>query len=71
MLVVTHDLNMAAEYCDRVLLLAGGRLAADGPPAEVLTAERIAKIYGCEVTVDTNPATGAPRVTPLPRHARA
>ncbi len=68
-LVVTHDLNMAAEYCDRVLLLAGGTVVADGTPGDVLTVERIRDVYACEVAVDRNPATGAPRVTPLPRHA--
>jgi iron complex transport system ATP-binding protein len=68
-LVVTHDLNMAAEYCDRVLLLSAGKLEADGTPAEVLTATRIGSVYGCEVAVDANPATGAPRITPLPRHS--
>ncbi|HVO31249.1 MAG TPA: ABC transporter ATP-binding protein [bacterium] len=68
-LVVTHDLNMAAEYCDRVLLLANGRVVSQGTPAEVFTAERIGEVYRCRVAVDGNPATGAPRVTPLPRHA--
>jgi iron complex transport system ATP-binding protein len=68
-LVVTHDLNMAAEYCSRVLLLSAGTLAADGPASEVLTAERVSEVYRCRVVVDANPATGAPRITPLPRHA--
>ena len=69
-LVVTHDLNMASEYCDHVLLLAAGKLVATGTPRDVLTVERIREVYACEVAVDANPATGAPRVTPLPRHAR-
>lgn len=67
--VVTHDLNLAAEYCDRLLLLSAGRVAADGPARDVLTADRVSDVYACRVAVDSNPATGAPRVTPLPRHA--
>jgi iron complex transport system ATP-binding protein len=55
-----HDLNLAAESCDRVLLLAGGRLVADGPPAEVLTPERIAGTWGVEIWRGVNGATGAP-----------
>lgn len=47
-LVVTvlHDLTMAARHCDRLLLLNGGRLVADGIPDRVLTAERMAQVYG-------------------------
>jgi len=67
--VVTHDLNLAAEYCDRLVLTADGAVVADGPPREVLTEARISEVYKCRVAIDVNPATGAPRVTPLPRHA--
>lgn len=67
--VVTHDLNLAAEYCDRLILTDGGAVVADGPPREVLTESRISDVYRCRVAIDTNPATGAPRLTPLPRHA--
>lgn len=47
-LVVTvlHDLTMAARHCDRLLLLHQGRLVADGPPDAVLTADRLAAVYG-------------------------
>ncbi|THV26559.1 heme ABC transporter ATP-binding protein [Glycomyces paridis] len=63
--VVLHDLGLAAAYSDRCALLSEGRLAACGAPAEVLTAERIGEVYRQPVTVDADPATGAPRVTPL------
>jgi iron complex transport system ATP-binding protein len=46
-----HDITLAAQYADRLLLLAGGRLVADGPPAEIATAERVAEHYGAEVRV--------------------
>lgn len=41
-----HDLNLAAMYADRLLLLSGGRLVADGPPAEVLEPQRLSEVYG-------------------------
>jgi iron complex transport system ATP-binding protein len=59
---VLHDLNLAAEYCDAVALLDRGAVGAFGPPAEVLTAEAIAAVYGAQVTVQTNPVSGRPHV---------
>ncbi len=59
---VLHDLNLAAEYCERILLLKDGRTAALGPPDEVLTTENIEHIYGASVLVQSNPATGRPHV---------
>lgn len=43
---VLHDLTLAARFCDRVLVLAGGAVAADGPPREVLTPALLAQVYG-------------------------
>lgn len=40
-----HDLGLAARWCDRLVLLAGGRVVAEGPPAAVLTPERLAEVY--------------------------
>ena len=50
-LVALHDLNLALAYCDRVVLLAGGRVRACGRPADVLTPGNIREVYGVEVTV--------------------
>jgi len=50
-LATLHDLTLAARYGDRVALLAGGRIAADGPPAAVLTEESIRRWFGAEVKV--------------------
>lgn len=61
-LLVSHDLNLAAEVCDRLLLLAEGRLVRFGEPAEVLDAGRLSAVYGCDVTVETNAVTGRPLV---------
>lgn len=48
---VLHDLTLAARYCDRLLLLNEGRLSAIGTPAEVLTAERLAKVYRIDAEI--------------------
>ena len=68
---VLHDLNLAAEYCDRVVLLANGRVAAAGPTAAALTYAHLTRVYGTEVYVDVNDLTGALVVTPLSARARA
>ncbi|WAC66398.1 ABC transporter ATP-binding protein [Agrococcus sp. SL85] len=50
-----HDLALAATHADRVVLLDGGRVLAEGAPAEVLTASRIRAAYGVEATIDAAP----------------
>ena len=61
-LLVSHDLNLAAEVCDRLLLLAGGRPVRLGAPEEVLEAEVLEAVYGCEVHVDKSAASRRPVV---------
>ena len=63
-LLVVHDLTLAAAYCDRVVLLAAGEVVAEGPPSEVVTPERVRRVYGAGVTVMPHPASGAPVVIP-------
>ncbi len=62
-IVVTQDINLAAQYCDRILLLKNGRFFSLGPPGEVITSENIQKVYDTDVLVDSHPQTGLPRVT--------
>ena len=64
-LVVLHDLNLAGAYADRVAVLSGGRLAACGPPGDVLTADLLGSVYGRPVEILRHPRTGAPLVLPL------
>ncbi|WP_149785116.1 ATP-binding cassette domain-containing protein [Halorubrum aquaticum] len=64
-----HDLDMAARFCDRIVVLADGRVRADGPPAEVLDASAVAGAFDAEAFVGRNPATGTPAVTAFPRSA--
>jgi len=60
--LVSHDLNLAAEVCDRLLLLCGGRVARIGTPAEVLRREALEEVFRCAVVVDVNPTSGRPLV---------
>lgn len=61
---VSHDLNLASLVCHRLLLLKDGKVQALGPPKEVLTEKTILEVYGASVTVDLDPLSGAPRITP-------
>jgi iron complex transport system ATP-binding protein len=61
-ILVSHDLNLAAEHCDHVLLLARGRIAALGRPEEVMTTAHLEAAYGCPVEVSRHPVSGRPRV---------
>ncbi|MGB3697629.1 MAG: ABC transporter ATP-binding protein [Gordonia sp. (in: high G+C Gram-positive bacteria)] len=57
-----HDLQLAAMYCDRLIVLDGGRVCAEGAPAEVLTPDLLAQVYGLDAEVMPHPRTGAPMV---------
>ena len=57
-----HDLTLAAQFCDKIALMSGGRFVAVGTPTEVLTANRIRDVYGAEVRVIDHPETGRPIV---------
>lgn len=63
-LAITHHLNAALQYADRVLLLDRGRLAAEGAPVEVLTAETVSRVFDWPVAV-LQLANGAPHLVPL------
>jgi len=66
-LVVFHDLNLAAQYCDYLVALTEGTVFAIGTPAEVLTDEHVRAIYQAAVIVGTHPTTGRPQVSLLPK----
>lgn len=68
-ILVSHDVNLAAMYADKLLLMRDGEIAASGGPEEVLTVENVSPLYGCSMLVDTNPCTRTPRVSPLPMAA--
>jgi iron complex transport system ATP-binding protein len=62
-----HDLNLAAQYCDRLLLLKRGEIIADGTVEEVLTQEHIAEAFGVSALVRKHPITNAFSITLLPQ----
>lgn len=64
-LVVLHDLNLAAAYADRITLLQNGRVAASGTPTEVLTSAVISSVYRTPVEVIPHPVTGRGIILPL------
>ena len=58
-IAAVHDLNMAARYCDKLVLLSGGRVLAEGTPSEVLTPDTIASAFGVKSAVYQDPITGS------------
>jgi ABC-type cobalamin/Fe3+-siderophores transport system ATPase subunit len=68
--VVTHDVNLASEFTDRVVLLKDGRGVATGSPREVLIPDLLRKVFGLEILVDAHPISGAPRITPVHERRR-
>jgi iron complex transport system ATP-binding protein len=63
--VVTHDVNLAAEFSDQIMLLSEGRTVAVGSPHAVLTPELLQKVFALRLLVDSHPISGAPRITPV------
>ncbi|GAA1919159.1 ABC transporter ATP-binding protein [Nocardioides lentus] len=66
--MVLHDLNLAARYADHLVAVREGRLHAAGPPAEVLTATVVEEVFGMRSHVVPDPVSGAPMVLPIGRH---
>jgi iron complex transport system ATP-binding protein len=66
-MMVSHDVNLAAMYGDRLLLLKEGRTVTLGKPREVLTFAQLEEAYGCTLVVDRSPLGDYPRVSPVPR----
>jgi iron complex transport system ATP-binding protein len=65
--MVSHDVNLAAMYGDRLLLLNKGEMVRLGSPKEVLTFQTLEQVYGCTLLVDESPLGKTPRVTPVPQ----
>jgi iron complex transport system ATP-binding protein len=66
--MVLHDLNLAARYTDNLVALRAGRLVAQGPPSEVVTAELVEEVFGMAAQVVPDPVSGTPLVVPVGRH---
>jgi iron complex transport system ATP-binding protein len=61
---VLHDLNLAAAACDRLVVLSGGKVVAEGAPSDVLTPERVSSVWGLRVWRGENGVSGTPVVLP-------
>lgn len=59
-IVVLHDINMAARFCDEIIALHSGRLIAHGTPADIMTPEALHRIYGLDMAVFPHPGSGLP-----------
>lgn len=62
-LIITHDLNLASEFADEIILMKNGRIAAKGAPEKVLTAENLMEVFNVRVLLDVNPASENVRIT--------
>jgi iron complex transport system ATP-binding protein len=69
-MAILHDLNLAAMFADRMIVMHAGRIAASGSPLEVLTEALIPRVFGCAVTVGNLPGTDLPAVFPVTSAAR-
>ncbi len=65
-IMVSHDLNLAALYSDRLLLMKNGKVVVIGTPSEVFVSEFMEKSYDCDLLIDENPLGNVPRVMPIP-----
>ena len=61
--MVSHDLNLASQYCDQLILMDHGRIVKGGTPEEVVRPDILETVYGCRVLVDQHPQSGMPRVS--------
>jgi iron complex transport system ATP-binding protein len=68
--LVLHDLNMACRYAHHLVAMRDGAIAAEGPPADVVTATLVGDVFELEADVIEDPLTGTPLVLPVPTRAR-
>ncbi len=62
-LIVTHEINLAAEFADRVALLKDGKLIATGAPREVMTGDLLSQVFDTPLVVDAHPRSGKPSIS--------
>ncbi|WP_214106622.1 ABC transporter ATP-binding protein [Acrocarpospora catenulata] len=69
--MVLHDLNQAARYADHVIAMKAGRVVAEGPPDQVITAATVEEVFDLRCQVTTDPVSGTPLIIPIGRHHHA
>jgi iron complex transport system ATP-binding protein len=68
--MVLHDLNLAARYAHHLVAMRDGRIVCSGPPGRVVTAETVAAVFGLQASVITDPVCGTPLVVPADQRTR-
>ncbi|WP_088743364.1 ABC transporter ATP-binding protein [Cobetia sp. QF-1] len=66
--MVLHELNLAARYADVLIAMSDGQIHASGPPEQVLTREMVKEVFGLESHITPDPVTGKPMMVPVGRH---
>ncbi|WP_199277225.1 ABC transporter ATP-binding protein [Arthrobacter sp. CAN_A2] len=66
--MVLHDLNLAARYADHLIAMRDGRIVAEGAPSDVVTEDTVSGVFNLECRVITDPVSGTPMVVPVGRH---
>ncbi len=66
--MVLHDLNLAARYSDELVAVSGGKVFAHGHPREVITKENVKSVFGIDSVIITDPVSDQPAVMPIGRH---
>lgn len=66
--MVLHDLNLAARYADEIIAMKDGRVHAKGAPSDVVTCDLVQDVFGMPNQITTDPVSGKPMVTPIGRH---
>lgn len=69
-IAILHDINIASEYCSRIIGLKDGNIFFDGKPEECITYQNIEALFDCVCLVYTNPISGKPYVYPVPAHVK-
>ena len=69
-LCALHDLNLAAQYCDRLYVLKDGHIISSGRPEDVITPQMIKEVYGVDAIVEKHPVTGLLNIVYIPGHRR-
>ncbi len=70
-IAILHDINIASEYCSRIIGIKNGSIFFDGTPEECITYQNIEALFDCVCLVYSNPISGKPYVYPVPAHLKA
>ncbi len=68
--MVLHDLNLAARYAEQLVAMRDGHIVTQGPPDEVLTEDMLREVFGLEARIVPDPVSGGPLVVPIGAHFR-